>query len=429
MRYQIDTHHTYSFASVTEPTAEVVVAYISVDTHDERTIADQAVSLMYGDALLSGAGSLERNAFLDAVNQLGASISVKVVDGVVNITLRSTVTTFKRLLTLVELMLTEPQFSKRELKRIRQTTINGLHESKENSKAIAQEQLRNAFYGSNDRRYTYDIDETISEVATTDVRHLKAFHQTLDRRIWVCSIAGPQPQQRDFERSLQRLRKGATITDRDTTAHAQQAPKPTVLLTDIPSRSNIDFSIGAPIPFTLHHPQYLPLAFGIAVLAKWGGFAGRLMSTVREKEGLTYGIYGKLEGFTAGEQGYWRIMTFFSPERSVEALTSTFREIRNIHQQGITEEEFLRFQTILETGQTLLNDSMTTLLNDLHGYHCQGFTVEEILKQKARIRALTRTEVNEALRTYLDPRTLTISGAGPIKAVEKELRRFQRTVS
>jgi predicted Zn-dependent peptidase len=169
--------------------------------------------------------------------------------------------------------------------------------------------------------------------------------------------------------------------------------------------------------------------FGITVLGKWSGFAGRLMSTVREQEGLTYGIYAKTESFMNEEQGYWRVMTFFSPKDAARGLTSTFREIKKIYEHGITKDELATFKQILHTGQVLKNDSTSSLLGELHAYHLQKFSLEEIEEHKKRLLSVTLSEVNAALKRYLDPATLTVSGAGPISSVKKELQGLMKTVA
>jgi len=172
---------------------------------------------------------------------------------------------------------------------------------------------------------------------------------------------------------------------------------------------------------TLHHPDYLPFVFGLSVLGKWGGFTGRLMSTVREKEGLTYGIYAKTESVEGTEQGHYHIMTFFAPEKSVQGLTSTLREIRKIHKNGITQAEYERFQTILKTQQTLLADSLTQSIHTFHGYLMADFSIDEMHAYQNRLLTVTKKEINTALKTYLNPDKLLISGVGPVQKVKKDI--------
>jgi len=427
MHYHIDRKTNFSVASITEDNLEIVSAVISVDLHETNSVATQAMSLMYPDALLSGAGTYSREAFLDAVNSLGASVSASLGDGMMSIGIRSTATVFPKVLKLIKILLTEPTFPTNELKRIRETIINNLYEHKENSKAISLESLRNEMYGTGDRKHSFAIEDTIQAVEEVTMSVLKTQHQKMLERQWVCTIVGAEPVVKSFSQMISTCKKGIVVQEVNS-AHELKAIKSKVLLTSIPSKQNIDFSIGAPIPFTLHHPDYVPLNFALAVLGRWGGFAGRLMSTVREKDGLTYMIYGRPEGFSGTEQGYWRIATFFAPDKALQGLTSTFREVTNLYKHGITEVEFEKFKVVLRTGQVLLNDSIMSLMSDLHAYHLHGFTLVEMDEHKNKIKTVTIEEVNEVIKKYLNPNTLVISGAGPVSKVKKEIEGFVKQV-
>jgi zinc protease len=428
MKYHIEKSEKYSLATITDKNSKTVTAYITIDTHRNKSLAEQALHQVYTDAILSGNKKCSRDEFLSAINLLGASVGVSIQNSVLTISLNSQQSKFGKLLTIVEEMLYTPTFSNKELVRIRAVVANELHEAKENSRAIAQEELLNTLYGKADRKYSYSSEDTkkcLSKVTPTD---LKKFHKTTLELFWTCSIAGTDEDCKKFTKVVDRLKKGTGLKQ-IVPNHKQNEARKTAVLKNIPSRTNIDFSIGAPLPFTLHHPDFIPLSLGLNVLGKWGGFSGRLMSTVREKEGLTYGIYGHMSGFSGTEQGYWRIMTFFSPDKAMQGLTSTFREITKLYKKGISQEELTRFKTISETGQSLLMDSVQSQLSDLHIYHCHDFTLKEIRERKNQIASLTQKEVNVVIKKYFNPNTLTISGAGPTDSLHKDIEKFIKSVT
>lgn len=425
MKKVITQHSGFSLASITSNKA-ITTAYISVDLHDNPTPKSVAAEYIYPEALLAGAGKYNRAEFLGALSILGASVSVTITDGVFTVFIRSTSAVFPKVLAIVQTMLQNPTFDQKELKRIKQTLTNILKERKEESKIIAHEQLRNQLYGASDRRYSYSEDTLISLFPGVTNKQLAALHQKVRSLSWVCSIAGTTGDQQVFQKLLTTLHKGTQKKPMPLAIHQQKPPQPGLVLKDIPSRQNIDFSIGAPVAITFQHPDFPALVFAIAVLGKWGGFAGRLMSTVRELEGLTYGIYARAETFFADEQGYWRIGTFFSPLQALQGLTSTFREVNKLYEEGITNEEFVRFKEILLTGDTLKNDSTASLLGELHSYHLQGLSLKEIDEHKRKLESVTLAEVQAAIKQYMNPAWLTISGAGPIASVKKPLEEFAK---
>ena len=428
MKYSISDTSGVSFATVTSSKLKTFVAYISVDIHEEQTARLRAAQLLYTDALISGAGKYSRAAFLDAINSLGATVSANISDGVFTLRLRCAVDVSKKILSLVETMLLEPHFDTKELKRIKLTVVNNLKESKEDARAIAHELLRNTFYGQHDRRYTFEDEALIKNIATIAPKDLQVLHKKICAVSWTCSVATTEDAIIDTKKTVAKVKRSAKKDSGLLGIHQQRPPQPLLILRDIPSKQNIDFSIGVPVPITFHHPDFIPLSFGLMVLGG-AGFASRLMSTVREEEGLTYGIHAQAATFLNEEQGYIRIATFFAPDKALQGLKSTFREIKKMHDFGIDKKELTQYKTIYQTKLALLKDSTARQLGDLHAYHLQKFTLEEIIEHKKRVDTLTLKEVNTAIRHYLAPASFTVSGAGPTVSVQKVLKAFIKTVA
>ena len=426
MKLEITPNQYFSLASVTTKKIGIVKCIISVDTHSQNTLTKQVIEQLYPDALLSGSGTYSREEFLDAVNLLGASIDIDVTDARVSFILRTTSEALPKLLRLFAAMIQEPMFAHKELKRVKAVTLNQLQQAKEDSRAIAHEKLRNNFYGAADRKYSYSIDECIETVPRVTTTQLRKFHKQVVENNWFCSIGGEAAAVKIFATEMKKLKHDGNVSEG---THQPKPPKPNLSLENIPSRQNIDLSIGVPLPITRSHPDYIPLAFAIAVLGKVGGFAGRLMSTIREKEGLTYGIYSQLEGFASQEQGYFRITTFFSPVNTVQGLKSTFREIKKLHTHGVSHAEVDAFKTILTTQQSFVKDSFTRTLADLHNYHYEGFTVQEMHAYKRALCDVKKADINRVIKTYLDPVHMSVSGAGPVKDVQKDARNWFESVS
>lgn len=427
MNFKITPQEQYSLASVTVHKSKIVKMLITADIHQENSVTTQCLHSMYANMLLSGTKSRNREEFLEAVNLLGASVDISVSAGRASFELRATAEVLPKLLKLFSEMMTEPAFSATELKRVQSTTINQLHQAKEDSKSIAEEKLQNIFYGAEDRKYTYSIDECISDVNSIKPAHFRKMHERVVNTRWFVTVGGSSTAINLVDGTISKLKKSSQIRE-NVAIHQPYPPKPVLSLEDISSRQNIDLSIGTPLPITNQHPDFIPLTFAVAILGKWGGFTGRLMSTVRDKEGLTYGIYARLEGFVGDEQGHLRIMTFFAPDKTIQGLTSTFREITTLYKKGVSDKEVAAFKTILGTQQTLLQDSLGRTLGDLHSYHFQGFTIEEMHEHKALLEKVTTPEVNQVIQSYLDPANMSVSGAGPVKNLQKALRDWHKTV-
>lgn len=92
--------------------------------------------------------------------------------------------------------------------------------------------------------------------------------------------------------------------------------------------------IGRPI-FNNLHPDFLPLTIVNTILG--GYFGSRLMTSVREEKGLTYGIGSSLQSFK--HSGLLTISTEVAVDKYSEAVDAIFLEIEKLRTEKISLEE------------------------------------------------------------------------------------------
>ena len=427
MKIETRAYTNFEVATIEKDTP-VVSILLTADCFSENTPHQVAVSMIYTDLLLSGAGQYSRDEFIYAINELGANISVSENEGRITIAVKTLAVNLKKTLNLLELMLKTPTFSVDESKRAIETTENALVLYKDDSRALAHDALSRTIYKKIDRHFSFTPEELILEIKSVTTSEIQSLHDQFMNTHWIFSVGGNTKAIRESLNLIEKLKKLRLAIAPVLPMSAQETLKGRKLvLQSVNSKQNIDLSIGAPLPLTISDVDFPAFNFGLAVLGKWGGFAGRLMSTVREKEGLTYGIYAKTEEVTKTTTGYWRIMTFFAPKDTVKGVNSTLREIKKIHDDGITESELQRFKNILKTGEVLVYDSLAGTVGFVHGTMLSGIGFVEYKKYRERLYTCTRKEVNQALKKYLDPNQLIISAAGPVDKVAKELKNIVKS--
>lgn len=406
-----------------EPEA-IFSAHISVHFQDMvKSVHTDAVAMVYEDALLSGCGAYSRQEFTDAVSLLGAQIDITISQGVFTCSLQSLNTQREQLLSLVSTMFLKPTFASAEIKRITALQTSQLQEEKEDAKVQSVQKFFDALYIKKDHRYQYTENALIAVLPTITQKDLRDFHTAILGRAWTYTIlSNNAAAQKTVEKITDIQKNFRYIANIPVIPLHKNVTRTEVKTTAIPSRQNIELAIGSTIPLTFADTDYFAFLFGLQVLGKWGGFAGRLMSIIREKEGLTYGIYARTENISAANMGNWRIMTFFAPEKVMQGITSTLREIKKIAQKGITDSEFIRFKTILKTKEILLQDSAAATAQNIHSLQLAGLTLSQIKVYKKNLLLISKKQVNQALKKYLDVTKLVISAAGPTKSKEKELK-------
>ena len=191
-------------------------------------------------------------------------------------------------------------------------------------------------------------------------------------------------------------------------ATATAASELTVPLADKPS---VTMLLGQATGLRYIDPDTLALRVGTAILGR--GFTGRLMGTVRDKEGLTYNI-GASVGDDSIVDGAWEISASFAPALLAKGVESTRRELVKWWTDGVTDQELAaRKQGAI--GGYFVGLSTTSGLAETILINTQrGFDPTWLDAYPKAVKALTREQVNAAIKTHLNPGTMVLVEAGSV---------------
>ena len=139
--------------------------------------------------------------------------------------------------------------------------------------------------------------------------------------------------------------------------------------------------------------------------------SSRLGTEIRDRLGLTYGIYSY---FQAGKQpGLFIIDMQTAPEDANKAISSTIALLRQISTSGVTAAEVETAKRSLSSSYSVSladPDSLTSqiLMNEVY-----GLSREEIRNYPEKIQAITLEQVNQVAKELLHPDNLVVVTAGP----------------
>ncbi len=316
-------------------------------------------------------------------------------------------------------ILEEGVIHKEEFLEKKGLAIEHNREEKDNAKRIASISFYQSLYTKDSYLYPKTLVEELGDIRSVTERELASLTNALSSGEWFLTVVGNEDSEKAFLPLIQMLAPTAqnverTLTLRDKTYHKDN-------FVTVPGKANIEVLLGDTVELTSLDRDYIPLDFGMNVLGKVGGFSGRLMSTVREKEGLTYGIYANLAMGDKGHQVHWNIRTFFTAHDYGKGIASTKRELTKIVERGITPKELVTFKEILKNSTVLLHDASSSRLSLYHALVRSGYTEAEYEAMDNRYQELTVREVNAALKKYIDPNIFVTAGAGPISTTGKPI--------
>lgn len=165
--------------------------------------------------------------------------------------------------------------------------------------------------------------------------------------------------------------------------------------------------------------DYIALSIGNNIFGR-GGFSARLMSIIRDDEGLTYGIYSGLSGDTYSD-GKFSISGTFSPDLLAQGYSSTIREFKRWVKDGVTADELKAAKTRAIGGYKVGLSTTRGMAGRILSITQRGFEPSYMDEYPEMINAVTLEEVNAAITKYIDPEKTIIIVAGTV--TEEDLKK------
>jgi zinc protease len=141
--------------------------------------------------------------------------------------------------------------------------------------------------------------------------------------------------------------------------------------------------------------------------------SSRLGTEIRDRQGLTYGIYSS---FAAGKrQGTFIISMQTAPEDAQKAIQSTIALLKDMQTKGLTETEVAIAKRSIASNYTVDLASPDEIAGATLGNAIYGLNPNEISEFPKKIQAVTLSQVDRVARELIQPDRLVIITAGPPK--------------
>ncbi len=369
-----------------------------------------ATSLMMA-TLEEGSGELDSRGFARAVEGLAASFSYDTGDDVVSVSAKMLTENREEAVTLLRASLVEPRFEQADLDRVRGQVISIIQSDLKDPRNISERAFDTLVFG--DHPYSSSRNGTLETVGALTREDLFEAHRNalaLDR-VYVSAVGditadeltglldkllgdlpasgGPLPEDAEIN-----LPGGVMVVDFDTPQSVATFAQPGI------DRDDDDFFAA----YILNH------------ILGGGGFESRLMTEVREKRGLTYGVYSYLLDMDSAQ--VWMGSVASANDRVAEAIEVIQAEWVRIREGGVTEAELNDAKTYLTGAYPLRFDGNGPIANIAVGMQMEGLPTDYIATRNDQVNAVTLEHINRVAKELLDPDSLTFVVTGKPEGLE-----------
>ena len=377
-----------------------------------------AIASLTGGMLDKGTTTQDKFAIAQKLNAVGATLSFSVSDTMVTFSGKCLRKDLPLVISLLAEQLRSPAFSEEEFAKLKKQIAGRLQRALEQTGYRAGQAFATAIYPPGHPNYEPSTEAFLAALDTATVADLRAFHQQFYGPAELTLVAvgdiDPAALQAEVAQAFAAWTGGVKRPDYPRIASLMDVSRDqSVFMADKP---NISVLLGQASGLRHSDPDALPLRIATTILGS--GFTGRLMATVRDKEGLTYGIGARIgnDTFTDGD---WRIIANFSPDLLEKGLASTRRELNSWYDQGVTADEVARVKTNLagqfQVGLATTDGLAGAILSTLH----RGYPLSWIDTYTQQLNAVTLDQVNAAIKKHLNPSEFVLIKAGTVPTIAK----------
>jgi zinc protease len=368
------------------------------------------VASLTGMLLDKGTTRQDKFAIAKQLDDVGAQIGFSVGEQTVGIAAKTLKADLPLVIRILAEQLRTPAFAADEFEKAKKQFEGALRPALEDTKFRAHDAFTRQVYPPGHPNRMEEVPQWLSASQRLTLDEVKAFHRKYYgparlRLVFVGDVDARRIQT-EVRKAFAGWTGGVDVVRSFEGRPVQSKPEERVVLQD---KTSVSLMFGQPTGLRFQDADAIALRVGTAILGS--GFTGRLMSTVRDKEGLTYGISAGLNGDTFVD-GDWSVTAAFAPALLDKGIASMRREVENWWQNGVTAEELAARKTNLigtyHVGLATTEGMARSILQTLN----RDKPLRWLDDYPAEIEALTVGQVNAAIKKYLDPSKMVLVAAG-----------------
>jgi zinc protease len=389
------------------PMVAVSVSLPAGYAHDPQ--GKEGLSALTASLLDEGAGDLDAVAFRHALESRAIRFSASADRDYIIVRMQMLSAHVDEAFRLLAIALQRPRFDADAVERMRAALLASIRSDDENATAVAAKAWYRTYFGTHPyARNDKGTPEGLNAIAAGEIRSFAGTHIVRGgAKVSVSGDVAPRVVTKLISRVFAPL--PARQPPRTPEPQSVGVPGTKIVPLNFPQSAAV---FGFPGPRRAD-PDFLPAYIANYILGG-GGFSSRLMDEVRDKRGLTYGIFTALADYRAAGIVIGRVES--DKATMPQALDVVRSELERFARDGATETELADAKTYLIGSFPLNFDSNVQIASTLNGFQRTGLGPDYVDKRNALVQAVTLEQVNAAARKYFEPSRLTAVVAGTAAA-------------
>jgi len=378
----------------------------SLDPADKRGVTNLMTGL-----LEEGAADMDARAFSRAQEELATSFDFDLSRDSLSVSARFLTENRAASVALLRAALQEPRFDDAAIERVRGQVLSVIQSDLKDPNDIAADAFAKMAYG--DHPYAFATNGTAESVAALTRDDLLAAHRAVlaRDRIYVGAVGDITAQ--ELGALLDELLGDLPTTGAPMPPRAEVSIPPGVTVVDFATPQSVAL-FGQP-GIAQSDPDFFAALILNQILGG-GSFESRLMNEVREKRGLTYGVYSYL--MTRDLANVYMGQVSSANDRIAQAIAVIRDEWAKAEAEGVTEQELRDAKTYITGAYPLRFDGNGPIANILVGMQMLGLPIDYIATRNDKVEAVTMADIKRVAQELLEPENLRFVVVGQPEGLE-----------
>jgi zinc protease len=310
--------------------------------------------------------------------------------------------------------LREPAFPAAELEKMKHRIIANIREQQEDTRVRAYDRLTQLVFPETNPFHQTPVEKFISQIESVSVDDIREFHSKIyGADSMILAVAGdvePESVRALIEEKLGNWRGSQSSAIDLPGTDLQSAPlRETVPMKDKPST---DIVIGHASRLRRANPDFIAARIANNALGQ-STLSSRLGLKVRDEMGLTYGINSSFSESGIGDGPFVISMTV-APNNIDLAVGATLEIVNDYIANGIRDDELRDEKSSMIGSYKVGLATNAGMAGQIASCELFGLGTKYLDEFPSIVSALTKEEVDEAIRKYIHPEVATTVIAGTI---------------
>ncbi len=369
--------------------------FFSID--DNSMIAD-----LTGNMLDKGTTKYDKFALAEKLENLGAELSFSVGTYSLGFSGKCLSKDIVKVVGLLAEQLRNPVFNEEEFEKLKLQRKGSIKQMLENTNIRAAETVDSLLFPEGHPNHGASAYRMLKDLETVTLDDVKKFYEKYYGPKSMIFVLVGDLDHDNIDNVVKKAFNGWTGgVEYPQIKKAEQVTTGKTVIVKMNEKTSATLQIAQTTGLKRTDKDYMALSIGNSIFGM-GGFSARLMSIIRDDEGLTYGIYSTLSGDTFSD-GIFAISGTFSPKLLAKGYNSTMREFKRWVNEGVTAEELKAAKTraigSYKVGLSTTGGMATRLLSITQ----RGYEPSYMDEYPDLINAVTLDEVNNAIKKYIHP--------------------------